>query len=175
MISHGIDLRVLTSRALKTKSRAPCRVPSSTEPGALVPELIILHNISTPSRRAGGIKMLIDVTPGFRQRVREPWTLGKLHHERCLALGSAIDTSTLGPYHFALNSYLLSARSTTSRSSLPRIRSASTLYTCPLTSNRTPSAPICLESATGSKISSPTCALSAIRLSSATHSKAAKG
>ncbi|PBK69605.1 hypothetical protein ARMSODRAFT_974750, partial [Armillaria solidipes] len=50
--------------------------------------------------------MLIDVTPGSRQRVHEPWTLEKLHHERCLALGSAIDTSTLGPYNSALNSYI---------------------------------------------------------------------
>ncbi len=50
--------------------------------------------------------MLIDVTPGSRQRVREPWTLEKLYHERCLALGSAIDTSSLGPYNSALNSYI---------------------------------------------------------------------
>ncbi len=50
--------------------------------------------------------MLIDVTPGSRQRVHEPWTLEKLHHERCLALGSAIDTSTLRPYNSALNSYI---------------------------------------------------------------------
>ncbi len=50
--------------------------------------------------------MLIDVTPGSRQRVREPWTLEKLYHERCLALGSAINTSSLGPYNSALNSYI---------------------------------------------------------------------
>ncbi|PBK99579.1 hypothetical protein ARMGADRAFT_919822 [Armillaria gallica] len=50
--------------------------------------------------------MLIDVTPGSRQRPREPWTLEKLYHERCLALGSAIDTATLGPYNSALNSYI---------------------------------------------------------------------
>ncbi len=50
--------------------------------------------------------MLIDVTPGSRQKAREPWTLEKLYHERCLALGSAIDTSTLGPYNSALNSYI---------------------------------------------------------------------
>lgn len=50
--------------------------------------------------------MLIDVTPGSQQRPREPWTLEKLYHERCLALGSAIDTATLGPYNSALNSYI---------------------------------------------------------------------
>ncbi len=50
--------------------------------------------------------MLIDVTPGSRQKAREPWTLEKLYHERCLALGSAIDTTTLGPYNSALNSYI---------------------------------------------------------------------
>ncbi len=46
--------------------------------------------------------MLIDVTPGSRQRVREPWTLEKLYHERCLALGSAIDTSSLGPIQLSV-------------------------------------------------------------------------
>ncbi len=50
--------------------------------------------------------MLIELTPGSRQRVCDPWTWEKLHHERCLALGSAIDTSTLGPYNSALNSYI---------------------------------------------------------------------
>ncbi|PBK77854.1 hypothetical protein ARMSODRAFT_862329, partial [Armillaria solidipes] len=41
-----------------------------------------------------------------RQKAREPWTLEKLYHERCLALGSAIDTAMLGPYNSALNSYI---------------------------------------------------------------------
>ncbi len=50
--------------------------------------------------------MLIDVTPGSRQKAREPWTLEKLYHEQCLALGSIIDTATLGPYNSALNSYI---------------------------------------------------------------------
>lgn len=50
--------------------------------------------------------MLIDITPRSRQKAREPWTLEKLHHKRCLALGSAIDSSTLGPYNSALNSYI---------------------------------------------------------------------
>ncbi len=48
----------------------------------------------------------MDITPGSRQRAREPWTLEKLYHEWCLALGSAIDTATLGPYNSALNSYI---------------------------------------------------------------------
>ncbi|PBK81344.1 hypothetical protein ARMGADRAFT_948342 [Armillaria gallica] len=50
--------------------------------------------------------MLINVTPGSRQKAHEPWTLEKLYHERCLALGSAIDTAMLGPYNSALNSYI---------------------------------------------------------------------
>ncbi len=50
--------------------------------------------------------MLIDVTPGSRQKAHEPWTLEKIYHKRCLALGSAIDTATLGPYNSALNSYI---------------------------------------------------------------------
>ncbi|PBK98159.1 hypothetical protein ARMGADRAFT_1043994 [Armillaria gallica] len=50
--------------------------------------------------------MLINVNPGSRQKACEPWTLEKLYHERCLALGSAIDMSTLGPYNSALNSYI---------------------------------------------------------------------
>ncbi len=50
--------------------------------------------------------MLINVTPGSIQKVREPWTLEKLYHERCLTLGSTIDMSTLGPYNSALNSYI---------------------------------------------------------------------
>ncbi len=50
--------------------------------------------------------MLIEVTPGSRQLVHEPWTLEKLHHECSIALGFAIDKSTLGPYNSALNSYI---------------------------------------------------------------------
>ncbi len=56
--------------------------------------------------------MLIDVTPGSRQKAHEPWTLEKLYHKRCLALGSAIDTATLGPYNSALNSYITFCQNT---------------------------------------------------------------
>ncbi|SJL12116.1 uncharacterized protein ARMOST_15537 [Armillaria ostoyae] len=54
------------------------------------------------------LKSAVDVmvSHGSRQKAREPWTLEKLYHERCLALGSAIDTATLGPYNSALNSYI---------------------------------------------------------------------
>ncbi len=71
----------------------------------LVPRLLILL-FKPPHEVPGGIRMLIDITPGSRQKAHEPWTLEKLYHKRCLALGSAIDTATLGPYNSALNSYI---------------------------------------------------------------------
>ena len=41
-----------------------------------------------------------------RQRKRERWSLERLHHERALALGEAVDISTRKNYGSALNSYL---------------------------------------------------------------------
>ncbi len=50
--------------------------------------------------------MLMEVTPGSRQLVCEPWTLEKLHHKCSIALRFAIDKSTLGLYSSMLNSYI---------------------------------------------------------------------
>lgn len=41
-----------------------------------------------------------------RQPVRTPWTRERLEHERAIALGQAIDSSTWNNYSSALNSYL---------------------------------------------------------------------
>ena len=45
-----------------------------------------------------------------RQRAREAWTRDKLLRERAIALGQAIDISTLNSYSSALNSYLTFVR-----------------------------------------------------------------
>ena len=45
-----------------------------------------------------------------RQKVRLAWTKERLQHERSLALGQAIDTSTWKNYGSALNSYLTFVR-----------------------------------------------------------------
>ena len=45
-----------------------------------------------------------------RQRVREAWSRDRLLRERAIALGQAIDTSTLSSYSSALNSYLTFVR-----------------------------------------------------------------
>jgi hypothetical protein len=51
--------------------------------------------------------------PNFRpsrQPARETWSRDKLVHERAIALGQAIDSSTLNTYTSALNSYLTFVR-----------------------------------------------------------------
>lgn len=45
-----------------------------------------------------------------RQRSREAWSMDRLLRERAIALGQAIDTSTLNSYSSALNSYLTFVR-----------------------------------------------------------------
>ncbi|KAJ3504142.1 hypothetical protein NLJ89_g8093 [Agrocybe chaxingu] len=49
---------------------------------------------------------MIEGTRPARQRARAVWSKEKLVHERAIALGHALDDSTLGNYGSALNSYL---------------------------------------------------------------------
>ena len=53
---------------------------------------------------------MIHPTVKSRQKVRLAWTKERLQHERSLALGQAIDTSTWKNYGSALNSYLTFVR-----------------------------------------------------------------
>lgn len=48
----------------------------------------------------------MEVSPGSRQKVREPWTLEHIHHEHALALRLAIDKASFSSYNSALNSYI---------------------------------------------------------------------
>jgi hypothetical protein len=49
---------------------------------------------------------MIDLSPSSRQPMRQPWTLDRLIHERSIALGFSIDSSTSSTYTSALNSYI---------------------------------------------------------------------
>lgn len=49
---------------------------------------------------------MIEITPTSRQPQRQPWTIERLVHERSIALGLSIDTSSSITYTSALNSYL---------------------------------------------------------------------
>jgi hypothetical protein len=49
---------------------------------------------------------MMQVSRTSRQPVRQPWTLERLIHERAIALGLSIDSSTASTYTSALNSYL---------------------------------------------------------------------
>ncbi|SJL14815.1 uncharacterized protein ARMOST_18286 [Armillaria ostoyae] len=88
MISQRIDLRVLHIPGPENDVADALSRSQFSKARELVPRLVILP-FKPP-----------------RDKAHEPWTLEKLYHERCLALGSAIDTVTLGPYNSALNSYI---------------------------------------------------------------------
>lgn len=53
---------------------------------------------------------MIDLSPSSRQPLREPWTLARLEHERAIAIGSALDPSSISAYSSALNSYITFCR-----------------------------------------------------------------
>jgi len=53
---------------------------------------------------------MINLSPTSRQPFREPWTLAHLEHERAIAIGSAIDPSSISSYSSALNSYITFCR-----------------------------------------------------------------
>jgi hypothetical protein len=49
---------------------------------------------------------MIDIPSKSRQPFCEPWTIVRLQHKRAIAIGSAIDPSSLSSYSSALNSYI---------------------------------------------------------------------
>ncbi|KAF7973478.1 hypothetical protein HWV62_15084, partial [Athelia sp. TMB] len=67
--------------------------------------------IHTPSTYAGGTHFMILPSPSSRQPIRAAWTRERLVYERAIALGSAIDPSTVATYTSALQSYLTFCRS----------------------------------------------------------------
>jgi hypothetical protein len=72
----------------------------------LVPHREWFNHLSTPSRYAGGRRLMIRGNRRARQPVRDIWSRERLVHERAVALGNVIDKSTLSNYSSALNSYL---------------------------------------------------------------------
>ena len=65
-----------------------------------------IYHLPTPSRNAGGGRVMIRSNRRARQPVRDVWSREWLVHERAIALGNVIDRSTLSNYSSALNSYL---------------------------------------------------------------------
>ena len=49
---------------------------------------------------------MIDISFKSKQPIHEPWTLACLQHECAIAIGSAINLSSLSSYSSALNSYI---------------------------------------------------------------------
>ena len=66
------------------------------------------HNFQPPLR--GGVHRMIHSKSRSRQPARAAWSWDRLLQERAIALGQAIDTSTLNTYSSALNSYLTFVR-----------------------------------------------------------------